>query len=252
MTTQASSPDEASFERFQSTRARVDRDALVLQHEQLARVLARRFQHRGEPLDDLYQVALVGLVKAVERFDPSLGYAFSTFATPTILGELKRYFRGQWTVRVPRSLQEATLDLNAAVTELSQSLGRSPAISELAQHTGRSEEEILEAMEAGRAFRPVALERPSSEDADTTILDTLGERDPGQGSIEQRLVADRLLASLGQREQTILRLRFFEGLTQSEIGDRLGISQMHVSRLITKSLDQLRAIADLEFQDLEA
>jgi RNA polymerase sigma-B factor len=252
MTVPQSRADElARFRDYRRDGDREQRDALVAEHQQLARMLARRFQHRGEELDDLYQVAMLGLLKAVERFDPSMGYAFSTFAAPTILGELKRHFRGQWTVRVPRSLQESALDVARAVDELSQSLGRSPTVTEIARQTGYPEEVILESMEAARAFRTSTLERPDPSGSEHSMLETLGERERGMEAVEQRVAAERLLQMLDQRERSILRMRFLGGLTQAEIGREIGLSQMHVSRLIARSLDRLRSVADLELEDLE-
>lgn len=243
------------LDRFVELRRTADRrirDDLIEHHRELARVLARRYRGRGEEVEDLEQVALLGLLKAVERFEPERGFAFSTFATPTITGELKRHFRDRWTVRVPRAVQEHVLELGHAVAELSQQLGRSPTVPELAAHTGRDPEVVLEAMEAGRAFHAVGLDALSAGEEDDTGPDArLGTEERGLPDVEQRLTAETLLARLGERDQEITRLRFFDGLTQSEIAARMGISQMHVSRLITRVLEQLRRIADLEPDDLE-
>jgi len=241
----------ARFALYRASGDRSIRDALVLQYQDLARALARRFRGRGEPVEDLEQVALVGLVKAVERFDPDRGFAFPTFATPTISGELKRHFRDQWTVRVPRAIQETVLDLNAAVAELSQVLRRSPTVEEVAQRVGRSQEAVLEAMEAGRAFRAVGIDTPPSAGEGPTPADRLAVNELGISAVEQRMTVEVLLERLAPREREIIRLRFFVGLTQSEIATRIGISQMHVSRLIARSLEQLRGGADLEAEDLE-
>jgi RNA polymerase sigma-B factor len=243
--------DLARFAEYRATGSRAVRDGLIAQYHDLARALARRFRGRGEPIEDLEQVALVGLVKAVERFDPERGFAFPTFATPTISGELKRHFRDQWTVRVPRAVQETVLDLNAAVAELSQALRRSPTVAEVARRVGRSEEAILEAMEAGRAFRAVGIDAPSSSGDGPTPADRLAVAEVGISDVEQQMTVEVLLERLPAREREIIHLRFFDGLTQSEIAARVGISQMHVSRLIARSLEQLRSGADLEAADLE-
>jgi RNA polymerase sigma-B factor len=220
------------------------RDELIAAHLRLAEYLARRFDNRGEPLDDLIQVASLGLLKAVERFDAERGLEFSTFATPTIVGELKRYFRDKgWAVRVPRRVQELHLRLGPVVSGLSQELGRSPTIPEIAQRAGASEEEVLEAMEAGRAYRFASIDAPAGSDEDDRALGLsgrLGDEDPAIAHIEQRMELHPMLDSLPERERTILHLRFFEGMTQSEIAVRLGISQVHVSRLLARSLEQLR------------
>ena len=224
------------------------REQLVTAHLGLAEYLARRFANRGEPLDDLVQVASVGLLKAVDRFDPERGLEFSTYATPTIVGELKRHFRDKgWAVRVPRRVQELHLRLGKVVSNLSQDLGRSPTIAEIAERAQASEEEVLEAMEAGRAYRFASLDAPGGgggDDDSQTLSGQLGDDDPRLADIEHRVALSPLIAELPRREQVILHLRFFEGLTQSEIAARLGISQMHVSRLLARSLAKLRGSAD--------
>jgi RNA polymerase sigma-B factor len=234
-----------TFVEYARTRDQNLRDELVASHLPLAEYLARRFSNRGEPLDDLIQVASLALLKAVERFDPDRGLEFSTFATPTIVGELKRHFRDKgWAVRVPRRVQELHLHLSSVVSSLAQELGRSPTIPEIAREAGASEEEVLEAMEAGRAYRLSSIDAPrageGSDDEGGGISARLGEDDPGLGHVELRMELSPLLDSLPERERTILHLRFFEGLTQSEIAARLGISQVHVSRLLARSLQQLR------------
>lgn len=221
------------------------RDELVAAHLGLAEYLARRFANRGEPLDDLIQVASVGLLKAVNRFDPSRGVAFSTYATHTIVGELKRHFRDKgWAVRAPRRMQELYLRVGKVVARLGQELGRSPTIAELAAEVGVSEEEILEALEAGQAYRFASLDAPVTNDPEGETLATkLGSEDRGLDAAEHRATLGPLIDQLTPRERTILQLRFFDGLTQSEIASRLGISQMHVSRLLARSVAQLRAAA---------
>jgi RNA polymerase sigma-B factor len=244
----ASEPSERAevrekFTELAATGDRRIRDELVEAHIGLAEYLARRFANRGEPLDDLVQVALIGLVKAVNRFDPNRGVEFSTYATHTIAGELKRHFRDKgWAVRAPRRMQELYLRLTQVVSSLGQQLGRSPTIGELATETQVSEEEVLEALEAGQAYRFASLDVPKggSDDGDT-LGEGLGEDDPGIANAESRVVLSPLMARLPARPRQIIRLRFFEGLTQSEIASRLGISQMHVSRLLARSVAELRA-----------
>jgi RNA polymerase sigma-B factor len=235
-------PLDERFVEFQRTHERRLRDELVEEHIPLARFLARRFDHRGESSDDLLQVALLGLLKAVERFDPERGLQFSTFATPTIVGELKRHFRDKgWAVRVPRRMQELHLQLANAVGALTQEFGRSPTPADVAARLGVSEEEVLEAMEAGGLYRLTSLDGTASGDADSAELTTMiGEDDPEYERVEQRSQLHELLGTLPERERAIVYLRFFDGLTQSEIATRVGISQMHVSRLLGRSVDQLR------------
>ena len=231
------------FDDYRITGDAAIRDELIEAHLRLAVHLARRFDNRGVPFDDLVQVASVGLVKAVERFEPERGLEFSTFATPTIIGELKRHFRDKgWSVRVPRRIQELHVRLNGLVTELTQRLGRSPSIPELADAARASEEEVLEALEASQAYRSTSLDQ-STDGIQGTLADVLGTEDVGPGHVDNRLVVERLLAALPPREQLMVRLRFFDELTQSEIADRMGISQMHVSRLLRKSFDLMRAAA---------
>jgi RNA polymerase sigma-B factor len=220
------------------------RDRLVESHLGLAEYLARRFDRRGEPLDDLVQVASLALIKAVERFDPERGLEFSTFAVPTIVGELKRHFRDKsWAIRVPRRLQELHLRLGTAVGELTHELGRSPTIQEIGDRLGASTEDVLEAMEAGRAYRSASLDAPIGGDDGEGIMPLaakLGENDLNLGMVDERNQLASLLTGLPERERSILVLRFFDGLTQSQIAERVGISQMHVSRLLARTLDQLR------------
>ncbi|HEX2047859.1 MAG TPA: RNA polymerase sigma factor SigF [Acidimicrobiales bacterium] len=233
------------FHEYAKTRDRALRDDLVTAHMGLAEYLARRFTNRGEPLDDLIQVAALGLLKAVDRFDPERGLEFSTYATPTIVGELKRHFRDKgWAVRVPRRVQELHLRLGSVVSNLSQELGRSPTIGEIAQAAAVSEEEVLEAIEAGHAYRFTSLDAPSGNEDEMTLSAELGAEDQGLIDSEHRVTLSPLIAQFPPRERTILHLRFFEGMTQSEIAGRLGISQMHVSRLLARALSQLRTQAE--------
>jgi RNA polymerase sigma-B factor len=217
------------------------RDELVAAHLGLAEYLARRFANRGEPLEDLVQVASLGLIKAVDRFDPDRGVEFSTYATHTIVGELKRHFRDKgWAIRAPRRMQELYLQLGKVVGTLSQELGHSPTIAELAAEVEVSEEEVLEALEAGQAYRSASLDAPVGNEEGETLGAHLGEEDLSLADVESRATLSPLLAQLPPRERLILHLRFFEGLTQSEIATRLNISQMHVSRLLARSVSELR------------
>ena len=232
------------FSEFAEDRDPGLRAQLVEGHLGLAEYLARRFSNRGEPLDDLVQVASLGLLKAVDRFEPSRGVEFSTYATHTIVGELKRHFRDKgWAVRAPRRMQELYLRLGKVVSSLSQELGRSPTIPELAAEAQVTEEEVLEALEAGQAYRFSSLDAPSGDEDGDSLSSQLGQDDPHLLDAEHRAALSPLLSRLPPREQTILHLRFFEGMTQSEIAGQLGISQMHVSRLLARSLGQLRAAA---------
>jgi RNA polymerase sigma-B factor len=235
------------FAEYRRTGDRQLRNELVEEHMRLAEFLARRFAHRGEATDDLRQVALVGLLKAVERFEPDRGLQFSSFATPTITGELKRYFRDRgWAVRVPRRVQELHLELDRTVNELSQELGRPPTPAEIAQRAGVLEEDVLESMEAGSLYRLASIDAGRSDDeASPSPAQRLGEIDPELSAVDDRVAVSEMLAVLPEREQKIVYLRFFEGLTQSEIAEEIGISQMHVSRLLVRSLETLGQHASL-------
>lgn len=231
------------FREYQAGRDPAVRDELVAEHYRLAVHLAHRFAHRGIPLDDLIQVASLGLLNAVERFDPERDIAFSTYATPTIVGEMKRHFRDKgWSVRVPRPIQELHLRLHGLVGQLTQDLGRSPTIAELARAARTSQEEVLEAMEASNAYRANPLEPAHDPDAHAAATDESDESDLSQ--VENRLLIEHLLRTLPRRERLILMLRYYEEMSQAQIGERLGISQMHVSRLLQRSLDQLRSLID--------
>ncbi len=230
------------FARYRRDRDPATRDALVDRFLPLAHHLARRYRH-GADADDLQQVASLGLLKAIDRFDPGRGLAFTSFAVPTILGELKRYFRDHgWTVRVPRGLQELTLRVDAISQALSGELGRSPTPAELAERAGVTIEQILEALAAATAHHPDSLDQPLSDEGDDAIA-FLAAREPGFERVEDAALVDGLLDTLSDRERVILRLRFEDDLTQAEIGDCLGISQMHVSRLIRQAIATLQAAA---------
>ncbi|MFG2328937.1 RNA polymerase sigma factor SigF [Streptomyces sp. NPDC048604] len=217
------------------------RNKLVRMHLPLVEHLARRFRNRGEPLDDLTQVATIGLIKSVDRFDPDRGVEFSTYATPTVVGEIKRHFRDKgWAVRVPRRLQELRLSLTTATAELSQLHGRSPTVHELAEKLGISEEEVLEGLESANAYSTLSLDVPDTDDESPAVADTLGAEDEALEGVEYRESLKPLLEDLPPREKRILLLRFFGNMTQSQIAQEVGISQMHVSRLLARTLAQLR------------
>ncbi len=217
------------------------RNRLVRMHLPLVEHLARRFRNRGEPLDDLTQVATIGLIKSVDRFDPDRGVEFSTYATPTVVGEIKRHFRDKgWAVRVPRRLQELRLALTTATAELSQRHGRSPTVHELAEKLGISEEEVLEGLESANAYSTLSLDVPDTDDESPAVADTLGSYDEALEGVEYRESLKPLLEDLPPREKRILLLRFFGNMTQSQIAQEVGISQMHVSRLLARTLAQLR------------
>ncbi|WP_374227503.1 RNA polymerase sigma factor SigF [Streptomyces sp. AC627_RSS907] len=217
------------------------RNQLVRMHLPLVEHLARRFRNRGEPLDDLTQVATIGLIKSVDRFDPDRGVEFSTYATPTVVGEIKRHFRDKgWAVRVPRRLQELRLALTTATAELSQLHGRSPTVHELAEKLSISEEEVLEGLESANAYSTLSLDVPDTDDESPAVADTLGAEDEALEGVEYRESLKPLLEDLPPREKRILLLRFFGNMTQSQIAQEVGISQMHVSRLLARTLAQLR------------
>jgi RNA polymerase sigma-B factor len=216
------------------------REELARVFQPLAEYLARRFYGRGEPLDDLIQVANLGLLKAIDRFDLSRGVKFSTYATATIVGELKRHFRDKgWALRVPRRLQEAGMKVGRTVTEMYQDLGRAPTVSEIGERTGLSEDEVLEAMETAHAYSTTSLDAPTDEDG-TTSLDKLGDEEDAFELLEGWTSVAPAIRELPSRERTILYLRFFRGLTQTQIAEEMGISQMHVSRLLSRTLRALR------------
>jgi RNA polymerase sigma-B factor len=245
--------DRRLLERYHYHGDGAAREALVDRFLPLARQLARRYQRGGEPLDDLIQVASLGLLKAIDRFEPSRHTAFSSFAVPTILGELKRHFRDRgWSVRVPRDLQELSVRVDRVAEEMSRDLGRAPTPAEIAANIGVSTEQVLEAREAAGAYRAISLDRPRDDDDEGDgMTEIMGIEDPGFGLAEDAATVERLMAVLGDREREVLRLRFAEDLTQSEIGLRVGVSQMHVSRLIRQAVAQLREAAE-EAEDTAA
>jgi len=227
-----------------SERDRLDaRDGLVSLHLPLVEHCARRFRNRGEPFEDLVQVGTIGLIKSIDRFDLDRGVEFSTYATPTIIGEIKRYFRDKgWAIRVPRRLQELRMQITATTAELTQSLGRSPTPRELAEVIGCSVEDIVEGIESSNAYSTLSLDATddSGEDGGASMLELMGLDDEELEHIEIRESIKPLLEALPSREKRILLLRFFKNKTQSEIADEIGVSQMHVSRLLSRTLAQLR------------
>jgi len=224
-----------------------ERERLIMEHLPLVRGLARRYAERGEPLDDLVQVGTIGLIKAIDRFDPTRGYKLASFATPTILGEIRRHFRDRsWTVRVPRGIQEARAQIAHAVDDLSARNGRSPSVREIADAADLSMDDVLDALAAGSAQRPAPLSSPGGEGEEEEGV-AVGVDEAGYEQAEARATLTAGLADLPARERVILHLRFEEGLTQSQIAAKVGVSQMHVSRLIRRALEALREHAgDLE------
>ncbi len=222
------------------------RDELVRLHLPLVEHFARRFLNRGEPFDDLLQVGTIGLIKAIDRFDTERGVEFSTYATPTIVGEIKRHFRDRgWAIRVPRRLQELRLSITSATAELTQENGRSPTVSELARKIGVSDEEIIEGLESSNAYSTLSLDAPDSgDDSALSMIDVIGGDDEALEHVENRETIKPLLEALDPREKHILTLRFFRGMTQSQIAAEIGISQMHVSRLLARTLERLRESLD--------
>ena len=222
------------------------RDELVTMNLPLVEYLARRFRDRGEPLDDLVQVGTVGLINAVDRFDPTRGVELSTFATPTIVGEIKRHFRDRgWAIRVPRRLQELRISIGRATADLSQELGRSPTVAEIAERLDVSQDEVLEGLDSAQAYATASLDGGAGDSDDDehpgSLQDVLGSVDTAIAGVDNRETLKPLLAALPEREQAILMMRFFQNKTQADIAAELGISQMHVSRLLNRTLAKLRA-----------
>jgi RNA polymerase sigma-B factor len=240
--------DGRLFESLRDPGDPVDRDAVVERFLPLARQIAARYRRSEEPFDDLFQVACLGLVKAVDRFDPTLGIAFSSYAVPTIAGEVKRHFRDRtWSVRVPRDLQELALRVDRVVDELARTMGRQPSVDDVAQAVGVEPEDVLEAMQASGAQRATSLAAPRSstdDDAGMTLGDTLGGVEDGFDRAEQRALLSELLRSLTLRQRNVIRMRFEQDLTQADIGARLGVSQMQVSRILRQAIARLRAVAE--------
>ena len=232
------------FARLRTSGSPASREEAVRRYLPLARGLARRYHYTGEPMDDLEQVASIGLLKAIDRFDPARGYAFKTFAVPTILGELKRHFRDRtWAMRVPRQLQALTVQLERARDELTSAIGREPTVAELSAGLGVDEEMLLQALDLALAYHTLSLDGPPSTDAEGEPEDGPGGLDDGYARAEDRAVLAPLLATLPAQAAEIVALRFYEDLTQDEIALRVGVSQMQVSRVLRHSLAKLRAAA---------
>lgn len=225
------------------------RETLVARCTPLADNIARRFSGRGEPLDDLTQVARVGLLHAIDRFDPERGSSFLSFAVPTIMGEVRRHFRDStWAMRVPRRVKETRQRIDGAVNVLAQKLGRAPTAREIADELAVDAEEVTQALIASSAYQPTSIDAAlsSSSESESALLDTLGEEEPRYERIEEYLAIRPLIAALPARERTILTMRFFDSLTQTQIAQQLGISQMHVSRILAKTLARLREQSNLD------
>ena len=224
------------------------RDELIMSHLNLVRFLASKFKNRGEPLDDLIQVGTIGLIKAIDRFDPSRGLEFTTYATPTILGEIKRHFRDKgWSIRVPRRLQELSAKVNQATDDLTKELQRSPSTEEVAAKLGVSVDEVLEAMESSGAYSSVPLEAGSSDEEDApAIIDHYASVDENLAASDDRMVIEDTIRDFSPREREVIRMRFVEGLTQVEIAKRLGVSQVQVSRLLRRTLKKVQDKIDPE------
>ena len=235
--------DKVLLRRYHEQGDLAAREQLIEQYMSLVRSLARRYAYRGEQLEDLVQIGAIGLIKAIDRFDVNRGVELTTYATPNIIGEIKRHFRDRgWSVRVPRGLQELNIQLSRHVEELTVQLGRSPTIAELAKAAGVTDEEVLEALESGRAYTSLSLSVGASSDEEGELdpLESLGTEEPRYEISENLAMLAPGFRVLDERERKILHLRFFEGLTQSQIAQQVGISQMHVSRLIRRSLEKIR------------
>ena len=247
--------DRALFARYLDQRDPVDREMLVERFLPLARQLARRYQRPDEPFDDLFQVACLGLINAIDRFGLERDVAFSSYAVPTILGEIKRYFRDRtWSVRVPRDLQDLALKVDRAVSDLDLELHRKPTVEEVGVKVGADAEHVLEALEASGAYRATSLQTPwgTDEDSGDTLGDVIGVEEGGFALAEDRATIAHIMRVITPREREVLRLRFAEDLTQAEIGERIGISQMQVSRIIRQSVARLRAYAAVAEESVAA
>ena len=237
------------FRRFKEEGDMDAREKLVMSHLNLVRFIANKFKNRGEPIDDLIQVGYLGLLKAIDRFDPSRGLEFTTFATPTIMGEIKRHFRDKgWSVRVPRRLQELSAKVNQATDTLTSQLQRSPTIAEIADYLDATVDEVLEAMESSSAYSSVSLEAPSGADDDDTpsVIDRYATEDSDLAFTDDRIIIDEALASFSPRERDVIEMRFLKGMTQIEIAEKLGISQVQVSRLLRRTLKKIQDKIDPE------
>lgn len=231
------------FRRYKEDGDMEAREQLVMSHLNLVRFLANKFKNRGEPLDDLVQVGYLGLLKAIDRFDPDRGLEFTTYATPTILGEIKRHFRDKgWSVRIPRRLQELSAKVNQATDTLTAQFQRSPTIQEIADYLDASVDEVLEAMESSSAYSSVPLEGTGSSENDDapSVIDRYGSEDNELAFTDDRLVIEEALKGFSPREREVIELRFLKGMTQIEIAEQLGISQVQVSRLLRRALKKIQ------------
>lgn len=237
------------FRRFKEEGDMDAREKLVMSHLNLVRFIANKFKNRGEPIDDLIQVGYLGLLKAIDRFDPSRGLEFTTFATPTIMGEIKRHFRDKgWSVRVPRRLQELSAKVNQATDTLTSQLQRSPTIAEIADYLDATVDEVLEAMESSSAYSSVSLEAPSGavDDDTPSVIDRYATEDSDLAFTDDRIIIEEALASFSPRERDVIEMRFLKGMTQIEIAEKLGISQVQVSRLLRRTLKKIQDKIDPE------
>ncbi len=243
---------ELTRELFRRYKEKGDEDAreqLIVNHLNLVRFLASKFKNRGEPLDDLIQVGTIGLIKAIDRFEPDRGLEFTTYATPTIMGEIKRHFRDKgWSVRVPRRLQELSAKVNQAQEQLTNELQRSPSIEEIAQRVDATVEEVLEAIESSSAYTSVPLEAGGNSDDDEapSILDRYADLDQDLVASDDRMVLEDAISDFSPREQEVIRMRFMEGMTQVEIAEKLEVSQVQVSRLLRRTLRRIQDKIDPE------
>ena len=237
------------FRRYKEQGDSEARDQLIMSHLNLVRFLASKFKNRGEALDDLIQVGTIGLIKAIDRFDPERGLEFTTYATPTIMGEIKRHFRDKgWSVRVPRRLQELSAKVNQVTDELTNQLQRSPSVAEIAESLGVSVDEVLEAMESSSAYSSVPLEGGGSSDDEEapSVIDHYATEDADLAASDDRIVLEEAIADFSPRERDVIRMRFVDGLTQVEIAERLGVSQVQVSRLLRRTLRRIQDKIDPE------
>ncbi len=240
MTTPDTAHERELFARFKDTGDRSIRNELAERHRGLAITLARRFNGRGEPLDDLLQVAMIAVLRAIERFEPERGNSFTTFATPTVLGELRRHFRDHtWALKVPRPIKDLHLRVRPAVAELRDDFGRAPTVPELAEHLGCAQDDVIQALEVSAAYRPTSIHAPSANGERLSLEDRLASDGDPLHSFEVVQTVRSLMERLPDRERTVLHLRFYEELSQSEIADRVGLSQMHVSRILRATLERL-------------
>ncbi len=237
------------FRRYKEEGDEEAREQLIVSHINLVRYIAAKFKNRGEPLDDLIQVGTIGLIKAIDRFDPSRGLEFTTYATPTIMGEIKRHFRDKgWTIRVPRRLQELSAKVNSATDELTARLQRSPSIEEVAEYLGTTADEVLEAMESSSAYSSVPLEaQGGNEDDDApSVIDRYASVDGDLEASDDRIVLEEVIGEFPEADQQAIRMRFIDGMTQVEIAKRLGISQVQVSRMLRRALRRIQDKIDPE------